>query len=278
MLNAEQWSGIDRLVYYVLFPALIVVELATADLGLLPVAAFGGTLLVAQFVMAGLAVVLRYVQPMSGPAYTSVLQTLVRWNTYVALGLAPDALGPGGLQLVTLAVVVMVPTANLLSIFALARHGGRVPAGWAPIVRSVVTNPLILACLLGIVLDLSGIGLPRLLHDPMAILGRATLALGLLTVGAGLHLGSLWRRPALLATTVVLALLIRPALALGLGNLAGLDAMPLAAAVLCCGVPTSTQSYILARLLGGDAQFMAALVTATTLGALITLPLFLSLT
>jgi predicted permease len=153
-----------------------------------------------------------------------------------------------------------------------------VPSGWAPVVRSIVTNPLILACLVGILLDLSGIGLPHLVRDPMAILGRATLALGLLTVGAGLHLGSLNARPALLAWTLGLALVVRPALAFGLGSLAGLDAMPLAAAVLCCGVPTSTQSYILARLLGGDAQLMATLVTATTLGALVTLPLFLSLT
>jgi predicted permease len=40
-------------------------------------------------------------------------------------------------------------------------------------------------------------------------------------------------------------------------------------------VPTATSSYILARLLGGDAELMAALITTTTVAALATLPLVL---
>ena len=41
-------------------------------------------------------------------------------------------------------------------------------------------------------------------------------------------------------------------------------------------MPTATSSYILARLLGGDAELMAALVTTTTVAALVTLPAMLS--
>ncbi len=52
---------------------------------------------------------------------------------------------------------------------------------------------------------------------------------------------------------------------------------PLGVVVLAVGAPTATASYILARLLGGDAELMAAIVAATTLGALVTLPLVLSL-
>jgi hypothetical protein len=65
--------------------------------------------------------------------------------------------------------------------------------------------------------------------------------------------------------------------ALLIGLLVGLDATALGVAVLVCAVPTSTTSYILARLLGGDAELMTGLVTTTTVLAILTMPLVLAL-
>ena len=90
---------------------------------------------------------------LDGPAYTSVLQCVVRWNTYIALALAPAVVAAEGVPLVALAVAVMVPAANILSVAVLARHGTAGRAGPAAFARAVATNPLILACLLGIVLN-----------------------------------------------------------------------------------------------------------------------------
>jgi malonate transporter len=66
----------------------------------------------------------------------------------------------------------------------------------------LITNPLILACLIGIGLNVSGIGLPWGSAAVLEILARAALPLGLLAVGAGLRLDALrqpgccWRPPA----------------------------------------------------------------------------------
>jgi predicted permease len=43
-------------------------------------------------------------------------------------------------------------------------------------------------------------------------------------------------------------------------------------ALIATSAPTATNSYILARQLGGDANFMATLVGTTTLFALVTIP------
>jgi predicted permease len=75
----------------------------------------------------------------------------------------------------------------------------------------------------------------------------------------------------------VAQLLLKPALALAAALLLGLAGPALAVTVLACAVPTATSSYILARLLGGDAELMAALVTSTTVGALLSLPLVMGL-
>lgn len=276
-LPEASWAPIDRLVYYLLFPALIVRELAGADLHGLPILRVSVVLLATVIGMALLAAWAHRWLRLDGPAYTSVLQCVVRWNTYIALALAPTVLPAEGVPLVALAVAVMVPTANVISVAALARHGRAGRAGPWRFVRAVATNPLILSCAVGIALNLAGIRLPVLVSEPLAILGRATLALGLLTVGAGLRPAMMADRGLLVAGTAAAHLLLKPALGIALALAAGLDGTAVELVALACAVPTATSSYILARLLGGDAELMAALVTTTTVAALGTLPAVLSL-
>ena len=276
-LPEASWAPIDRLVYYLLFPALIVRELAGADLHGLPILRVSVVLLATVIGMALLAAWAHRWLRLDGPAYTSVLQCVVRWNTYIALALAPTVLPAEGVPLVALAVAVMVPTANVISVAALARHGRAGRAGPWTFARAVATNPLILSCAVGIALNLAGIRLPVLVSEPLAILGRATLALGLLTVGAGLRPAMMADRGLLVAGTAAAHLLLKPALGIALALAAGLDGTAVELVALACAVPTATSSYILARLLGGDAELMAALVTTTTVAALVTLPSVLAL-
>jgi malonate transporter len=276
-LPEAAWAPIDRLVYFVLFPALLFKELTAADLTGAPVARMTITLLTSQLVMAGLAWTARRRWHLDGPAYTSVLRCLVRWNTYVALALAPGLFGPAAMPLVALAVAVMVLAANVMSVAALSRHGRMGRAGQMAFVQAVATNPLIVACVAGSVLNLAGVGLPALVADSLTILGRATLALDLLTVGAGLRPTRVADRPLVILGTTTAHLLLRPAVGLALALLLGVGGTPLQVVAPACAVPTATSSYILARLLGGDAELMAALVTATTAAALVTLPMVLAL-
>ena len=275
-LPEAAWAPIDRLVYFVLFPALLLNELAAADLAGVPVARMAVGLLATQLVMAVLARAARVRWQLDGPAYTSVLQCVVRWNTYVALALAPALFGLVALPLVALAVAVMVPAANVMSVAALARHGRAGRTGPLAFARAVATNPLIVACVAGIAINLSGLGLPAVAAESLTILGRATLALGLLTVGAGLRPAMVADRPLLILATTAAHLLLRPAVGVSLALLLGLGGTALEVVALACAVPTATSSYILARLLGGDAELMAALVTTTTVAALLTLPVVLA--
>ena len=264
-LPEPAWAPVDRLVYFVLFPALLFHELAVADLRHVPVARMAAGLFTVQLFMAVLARAARAAWHLDGPAYTSVLQCVVRWNTYVALALAPALFGPTAVPLVALAIAVMVPAANVMSVAALARHGGTGSRGSVAFARAVATNPLILSCLAGVAFNLSGLGLPA-------------PALGLLTVGAGLRPAMIADRPLVILATTAGHLLLRPAIGVAIALALGLSGTTLQVVALACAVPTATSSYILARRLGGDAELMAALVTTTTVAALATLPLVLALT
>jgi malonate transporter len=279
LLSREGWAAVERLVYFVLFPALLFQELVRAEFQGQPVFAFGSAVLLAQLAMAGIAALLRRPLAVPGPSHSSVLQCMVRWNSYVALALAPALFGPAASSLAALAVAVMVPAGNVLSVLALARHGGRAGTtlGVAGLLRALVTNPLLIACALGIAFNLAGLRLPQVAAESLAMLARTTLALGLLTVGAGLQLGAVVGRPGLILLATFGSLVIKPLLACILARLFGVQGTALGVAVLVSAVPTATTGYILARLMGGDAELMAALITATTAGAFVTLPLVLLL-
>lgn len=271
------WAPAERLTYFVLFPALLVITLAEADFSELTVlpAALGTA--AAMLIMTGLALALRPWLRVGGAAFTSFYQGVVRLNTYIGLSVAFGLWGEAGLAASAVVLGAIVPLVNITSIYVLARYGTAAHLSPAGVGRQIATNPLILAILLGAVLNLTGVGPPPVLGDTLRILGRAALPIGLLAVGAALDLEAARRGKAISGLASLLKLAALPALAYGLGAAFGAEGVALAVGVLFAAVPTATSAYILARQLGGDAAFMANLCTLQTLLALVTLPLVLAL-
>jgi malonate transporter len=270
------WPAAERLVYYVLFPALLFLTTATSELSgfhVLPVAA---ALVGAILATVALTLALRPWLGVDDAAFSSVLQGGIRNNTYVGLGAAGTLYGEAGLAVLGLVIFVVVTTVNLLSVTALL-HYGRRAAGRRELVGSVARNPLILACVLGFALNAAGIDLAGVPRATLAILGQASLTLGLLCVGAGLELAHLGRNPPATVATCALKLLLMPAASALACRLFGVQGVTAAVAVLFTAAPISASSYVLARQLGGDAPLIASLITLSTVGAVVTMPLALGL-
>ncbi|MDX6748369.1 AEC family transporter [Geminicoccaceae bacterium 1502E] len=276
-LPAESWPPIERLVYFVLFPALLFLELARADFTGLPVFEVGGVLIAAQLSMAAAASAVRRQWQVSGESYSSAVQGVVRWNSYVFFALVPGLFGAAAVPLGAVAVAAMVPLANLLSVAALARYGRARVHGFGGFLRAMASNPLVVATLAGVAWNQLAPPLPEIAAVSLETLGKATLSLGLLTVGAGLRTVAMPGSLRLVTAVSALKLLVKPLLAFALGSLLGLGGAALGVIVLATAVPTATSAYILARILGGDAELMAAIITITTLLALLTMPLMLLL-
>lgn len=276
-LPAESWPPIERLVYFVLFPALLFLELARADFTGLPVLELGGVLAASQLAMAAAASSLRRSWQVPGPAYTSTVQGVVRWNSYVFFALVPGLFGPAAVPLGAVAVAVMVPLANILSVAALARYGRARVQGLGGFLRAMASNPLVIATLGGIAWNILGPELPELAVVSLGTLGKATLSLGLLTVGAGLRAVAMPGSLRLVAAVSGLKLLVKPLLAFAMATAAGLSGPALGIILVATAVPTATSAYILARIMGGDAELMAAVITVSTLLALVSMPLMLLL-
>lgn len=275
------WLGVEQLVYYVLFPALLFQTLARADLASVPVAGVGGALLIAVLLMAGLCFALRPVlmkrMGVSGPAFTSVFQCACRWQTYVALAVAGNLYGAVGLTLASVAMVAMIPILNIMAVWVLAHYAAPTRLSWPNILLTIAKNPFIWACALGLAANLTGVSFPTFVNDLIDALGRSSLALGLLVVGAGLQLKGVLRPDAPAVLTCVLKLIVMPAFAIGLGLAFKLTGPNLAIVACCASVPTASSAYVLARQMGGDAPLVAEILTLQTALAVITMPIIITL-
>ncbi|QJE73113.1 AEC family transporter [Aerophototrophica crusticola] len=272
------WPPAEKLTYYVLFPALLVDSTAKADLAGLDIVGLGGSLLAAMLCGAALVLALRPWLATDGPAFTSVFQGAVRVNTYVGLAAGSALHGREGTALMAIGVIAIVPMVNVLSVLVLTRWGRKEGPGratWRQAVKGVLTNPLILSVTLGALLNALGIHAVPVVSPLLSILGAASLPLGLLAVGAGLDFSAVRAAGASLVAASVMRLAVVPGITLGVGSLWGLGPLPLVVAVLYNGLPTSASAYVLARQMGGDSGLMAGIITAQTLAAALTLPLWL---
>ncbi|MBB5695648.1 AEC family transporter [Muricoccus pecuniae] len=274
-LEESFWPAAERLCYFVLLPSLFLHGLAGARLDALPVFQLAATLVLSTLAVALLLVAVRPLLPMNGPAFTSVFQGGIRFNNYIAITLAAGLFGAQGVALAAICNAAIVPTVNVLCILAFARFGNaRMSA--TGIGRLIATNPLILACAGGILLQATGIGLPAGLDPALRSLGAASLPLGLLCVGAALDFGAARSWAGAIASSSIAKFLAMPLAALLAALSFGLEGAPLVVVLLFQTMPTASSAYILARQLGGDAPLMAGITAAQTVLAALAIPLVLA--
>jgi malonate transporter and related proteins len=269
-LGDHFWSGLEKLVYFVLFPALLFNSLARADLAwatAAPLLATGLLIMATGMALGGLARWLFHIPPAS---FASQFQCAFRFNTYIGLAVAAALYGNDGLVAMGLLTGAMVPPANIAAVGMLARQSG------ASIWRELARNPLMLGTLAGLLWNVSALPVP----DPAArFFGRladAAIALGLLAVGSALRLrgrpGGGYRVAAWFLAVKLLAL---PLAAIALARWMGLGGTYFGVALAFAALPTASSAYILAQRMGGDGASVAWLISAGTLAAMVTLPLWL---
>lgn len=267
-LGDHFWAGLEKIVYFILFPALLINAIIRTPLDFRVATPLILTGLGAMAVGMGLAGAARWLFTVTPTTFASIFQCGYRFNSYIGLAAAGLLFGDPGIAALGLVIGVAVPVANLTSVWMLAHHGRlRV---WQEVAR----NPLIWATLAGLVLNLAGFVPPKPLQILLGRLADASIALGLMAVGAALRLSGRQGNRGAALWVVAVKLLALPASALVIGRLLGLEGLYLGVAVLFAALPTASSAYILAMRMGGDGESVAWIVSATTLGSMLTLPLW----
>jgi len=257
-LNRPVWEGVERLVYFLLFPVLLFTSIMKSPLHAAEVAtlALAGVGTVAVGVVVALA--LGRWPGVDRRLHASGAQTAFRFNSYIGLALAERLYGAPGLASMALLIAFSVPLCNVAAVWPLARRGGQ------SYLRELGRNPLIISTGLGLACNAAGLQLPDAVALTLQRIGVAALPLGLMAVGAGLTVGGLQVSPRLAAALLGIRHALLPAVAIGLTLALGLAPERRGLVVLFAALPTAPSAYVLAARMGGDGGFVAGLVTVST--------------
>lgn len=284
LVPEAHWVSVERLCFWALFPALLLVTLARTET---PAGVAGGLAAALVAMMLGMAALIQAFRPLlvkvlkiDDPAYSTLFQAGVRWHGFVALAVVLNLHGPDAVALVAVGLAALAPIGNASAVMVLARYGdrgGAPRAGLVGVLRRMAVNPVIWACVVGAGMNAAQIGFWPPLEAFLDLLGRAALGLGMLAIGAALSVRAALRPSAAAAAGVALKLVVAPALAFSLCVLFGVEGTAREVALICAAVPAAANGFVLARQMGGDAPLYAATMTLQTVGAVVALPIWIAI-
>ena len=200
-----------------------------------------------------------------------VVQAIFRSN-FVILGLPiiESIYGPGNTGSVPLLIAFVVPTFNILSVLIL-QHYSDIKGDLRRTVKGLLTNPLILAAIIGLAYKFSGIRTPEILTGILNQVVRMTTPLSLLVLGGSFQLVSVRSNAKLLFITTAGRLVIVPLIALSAAIALGYSGVDLAGLLVLFGGPVAIASFSMAMQMGLDDELAAQCVMITTIGVIFTM-------
>ncbi|HEY0927789.1 AEC family transporter [Brevundimonas sp.] len=272
------WRPIEKLSINLLYPGFLIPAIWNADLSGGGAGAAAGAAVTAVVIVGACALLAKPFLTIEGPAYTSVFQGVIRWNSFVFLPVIQATFGAEGLALAAVMIASIIPVTNIACVAVLARWGAD-QRGVSPLAltKAMLANPILVACLTGLALNVLKVPPIPGVSDTLELLGAAALPLGLIVAGAGLSFAEVARRKGTIAAVTFVKLGIMPPLMWGLCLLYGGDQTAQGAALLCGAAPGAAAAYLLARQMGGDAPLMAGIVASTTVGSALCIPILLAL-
>ena len=164
-LPEDTWLGIEKLTYFILFPALLINTLAKQSLTGIPWSSILSIVVITLLISALLMIFLRKILSESNATFTSIFQGGIRFNTYIMLAVAQSLYGASGLAMGTVTAGFMIVFINLWCISIFVIWGNSTFKGIGNFIKQIIANPLIIACAIGWLLSLSGLRLPLIAAD-----------------------------------------------------------------------------------------------------------------
>lgn len=264
--------ALTSVVYNVLLPALVLLVLWEAPLGLdsvrIAVAAAGGVF--AGMLLSWLAC--RACGMSRAVTGAAILAAAFPNATYLGLPVLEATLGPWARSIaVQYDLFACTPLLLTVGIMVAQAFGDRTEPGSA--LHRLVRVPPLWAAAIGIALNVSGWPLHAWLEDLLRLMASGVVPLMLLSLGMSLRWESLRSRSIRsIGPVLLIQLALMPALVWPLAAGLGLSGPVLTAVVLEAAMPSMVLGVVISDRYGLDTALYAATVTLSTLLSLITLP------
>ena len=268
--DAATMKKVDNMIFKVFMPTLSFYNIHKTDfskLNTIGYILYGVAVLMVLFLIA-MTVVPKYVKPR--PTAASYGQAIFRSN-YLIFGaaVAESVYGAGNIGIVSLLGAVAVPLFNAQAAILLetARQG---TASTKKLLLAIAKNPTVIATVMGLAVNFSGIVLPELVLGVVEDLSGLTTPLSFLSIGVSLSLGAVSKK-GYLTSGILLRLVLIPLVFVAIAVLLGFRVQELCALLILFAAPTAVSSYPMAVAMDADGDFAAQMVAYTTVFCLPTI-------
>jgi hypothetical protein len=275
------WHASDKLIYWVLIPALLFHHVSQITLSSIMIANYAVVILSGLFVVTTLSFIAGKLFGYTPQIWTSLMQGAARHNAFIALAIAGSLFGNKGLALGAIFMVILIPIINIVIVSVMAstlnqEEGNNSRSSTFDVLFELIKNPFILAIAAGLVISFVDAERIIIIHDATGLLGSAALPIMLLSIGANIKIReiSLAITPIIIAN--VLKLLIFPIVVFFVAKSVNLSLFETTVAVIFAAVPTAASSYSLAKQFGGETQLMTSIITIQVALSFITIPIILA--
>ena len=268
VLDRRSQRTLGEIAFFVASPALMVVTISQVHLeaaaaNLVASSVSLGACFLAYAVLARLRWGLA-----TGPLLIGALS-----SSYVNagnLGIAMAAYVVGDITVVVPTLLVQMMVVQPVALIVLDRITGR-GEGVGPALRRLVTNPLTISAVVGVVLALTGWQLPRVVDSPIRMMAGAAIPLMLMSYGAALRLSPPLGRAGHNGEVLLASLLklgVMPVVAWGVGLALGLDDRVLLGVVITAALPTAQNIFLHATRYRVGEDVARETILITTLASL----------
>ncbi len=282
--SSNLFNDLNQITYWLALPSLLIIKISQATFAGAAALRVAGIVLVATFIGIAISYFAAKLLHLSSHAKGAFIQGCGRANNaFIGLPVILYALAEAHPEIEAIATLSLAPTIifyNIFSVVVLISHSEGKPGGRETaqlFAKQLASNPLIIACVIGLILQLIGFHLPVVAARTLGALGQIALPLALLSVGASINFAQLRGT----AKTSVIAASIKVFVFPLIGLLValcwpGVTAPERAAALIYLACPTAVASYILADVFGSDKEMAGRIIVISTLLSAISLSLVIA--
>ena len=277
--DEELFRKMNSFVFRMLFPIVMFSNIYKADFTASTDLKLVSFILIGTALLAGIlvfAVPRYYIKDDPGSAATFI-QACYRSNLLLfGIPMASSVFGVDQVGLVSVVCSFLIPLYNFISVIEFEYLCGG-SSDHIKLLKNIVTNPLMLGAIAGLIVCLSGIPVPQFMQRMVSEITSGSTFLSLVILGGTLRFVKTRSSIQRLAVCVFLSLAVIPFVMVGLGTLLGFRGIKLFAVLVAFAAPVSVSSYSLACNMGGNADLSSQTICVSTLLSVFTLFFWISL-
>lgn len=166
-------------------------------------------------------------------------------------------------------IAVIVPMFNVLSVIILEIfRGGKVNI--KHMIKSVLTNPLIIASFIGLTMLILNINIPTFLHKTIGDISKIATPLSLIILGGSFSFSAIKGHIKPIIFGVCGKLILVPAIFLPISIFLGFRNVELASLMIMLSAPTAVSSFTMSQQMDSDSELAGQIVVFTSAFSIIT--------